>query len=217
MKPTSGSYYDAAYFAWQSPGGVLSAQLDSWKFQPFIMNGDVVLDFGCGGGYLISALSCRERYGIEVNLAAREVASRRIQAYASLDDLPSQIKVDVVISHHALEHVEHPMQTLRDIGERLKPNGKVVFVVPSETWHKQRTFVSADINQHLYILGNLFKHAGFRVESVDLLCYRWLPKSQKLSRWLPRAAFHLLCRLWAMLTGSRQIRIVASKSHIGNA
>jgi SAM-dependent methyltransferase len=212
-------HYDASYFAWQleHSGGSASALFDSWKFEPFLRPSDVLLDFGCGGGFLLRALSCKSKYGVEVNAVARKEASLYGDVYAEIEDLPAGIRFDVIISHHALEHVDSPLEVLRKLGARLKQGGKLVFVVPSEEWHRQKSYRTGDINQHLYTwtplsLGNLFARAGFLVEQAELLRHRWPPKVRVFHRFLPDPMFHLLCRAWGSLTRNRQIRIVASKS-----
>jgi len=211
-------HYDASYFAWQREhSGPTSALMDCWKFQPFLRPSDVLLDFGCGGGFLLRALSCQAKYGVEVNSVARNEASIYGNVYAEIEDLPAGILFDVIISHHALEHVDSPLDVLRQLGGRLKQGGKLVFVVPSEEWHKQKSYRAGDLHQHLYTwtplsLGNLFARAGFLVEQSELLRHRWPPKVRLFYRFLPDSIFHLLCRTWGTLTGNRQIRIVASKS-----
>src|SRR5262249_55067297 len=131
------------------------------------------------------------------------------------------IRFDVIISHHALEHVDAPLEIVQKLGARLRPAGRVVFVVPSEDWRKQRRYRTNDINQHLYtwtplILGNLFTRAGYRVDRCELLRHRWLPKAGFFYRVMPDVVFHLLCRIWGTVTGTRQIRIVASRVSAGS-
>jgi len=216
MNSFTHGHYDASYFEWQRSGGMLSAIIDRWEFEPFIKPDDVVLDFGCGGGYLLEALFCRARYGIEVNPVARRQAEARIKVFADIGDLPEDVVLDAIISHHCMEHVSCPSEVLRKLLQRLKPGGQAIFVVPAETWHKQQKYQSGDINQHLYAwtplsLGNLFSHAGFCVERVDLLSYCWPRKAHVLYRLMPPDLFRLVCRAWALLTRTRQVRIVASR------
>jgi SAM-dependent methyltransferase len=216
MNSISRTHYDASYFAWQRSGGELSAVLDRWEFEPFVGRDDVVLDFGCGGGYLLQALSCCLRYGVEPNPDARRQAIKAARVYADVDELPQNVLFDTVISHHCLEHVDHPLEVLEKLRARLKPGGKAVFVVPSESWQKQRTYQANDINQHLYTwtplsLGNLFAHAGFRVENVDLLCHRWVPKAHKIYPFISLSVVRLLCKFWGLLTRTRLVRIVVSR------
>jgi SAM-dependent methyltransferase len=216
MSMISNPHYDASYFAWQCSGGELSAVLDRWEFEPFVGRDDVVLDFGCGGGYLLEALPCYARYGVEPNPEARKQALKAARVYSDLDELPQNIFFDTIISHHCLEHVDHPLNVLRKLRSRLKPGGKLVFVVPSESWQKQKAYQANDINQHLYTwtplsLGNLFAQAGFIIERVDLLCHRWLPKAHKIYPFISLQAVRALCKFWGLVTRTRLVRIVASR------
>jgi SAM-dependent methyltransferase len=219
MKTDSSVYYDASYFAWQRVGGEYSAILDRWKFEHFIGPHDVVLDFGCGGGELLRALDCAERYGIEVNPVAREKASQLINVYAKIKDLPANVHFDVIISHHALEHVDRPFDVIEELALHLRPKGKLVFVVPSETWHQQKKYLPNNINQHVYTwtplsFGNLFSHAGLQVQRCELLCHTWTPLTQQLYGSIPHSVYHALCRVWGLLTHTRQLRIVASAKDV---
>lgn len=209
-------HYDERYFRWQESIGIFSAQVDAWKFKPFITKDSAVLDFGCGGGYLLETLECRVRCGVEVNPAARAAAARGLLVYSSVEEVPPDLAIDVVISHHALEHVDHPLHQLQLLYARLQPGGRAVFVVPSEHWLWQSRYRPGDINQHLYTwtplsLGNLFARAGFEVIEAELLRHRWPPKPQALRRFLSQPVFHALCWVWGTATGMRQIRIVGRK------
>lgn len=211
------THYDASYFAWQRSGGELSASLDRWKFEPYVRSDDVALDFGCGGGYLLASLRCGKRYGIEVNPVARAEAAQRLTVFSSIDEIPAGFMVDIIISHHALEHVDDPASTLRCLRRLLKPTGRIVLVVPSESWWSARRFEESDINKHLYTwaplhLGNLMARCGFQVEEATSLCHRWLPKARVTSKILPRPVFGVAARFWSAITFSRQVRVVARNS-----
>lgn len=212
---TQNPHYDASYYAWQSADGEFIASHECWKFAPYVRPCDVVLDFGCGGGYILAGLDCRERYGVEVNPIARLEAERRFNVSTNVDDLPAEIRFDVIISHHALEHVDNPLRELQQLKSRLKPGGKIVLVVPAEIWPKQKVYRAQDINKHLYAwtplsLGNLFTRAGLVVESTELLVHRLLPRTSRRFAWIPGRLFYHSCRAWAWVTRTRQIRIVAS-------
>jgi SAM-dependent methyltransferase len=208
--------YDQAYYAWQRQSGELGAQLDSWKFRPFLNDQMRVLDFGCGGGFMLASLPARERWGVEINpAAALEAATRLDRVVASVSDIPPDQRFDVIVSHHALEHVERPLDSLRELRPKLASGGKAIFIVPAESWYQHSNYDPNDINQHLYtwtplLFGNLFTHAGYKVETVDILCHRLTPKALPVSRLLSRAVYDLACRATAFLTFYRQLRIVAA-------
>jgi len=120
-----------------------------------------------------------------------------------------------VISNHALEHVDCPLETLVDLLPKIKRNGHVVFVVPHEG--PRNKWQPNDINQHLYTwnpmtLGNLFSKAGFRICSVDTIRHKWPRNYLRLYKYLGGPLFHFLCRIEAYRTRNFQIRIVAERN-----
>ena len=72
-----------------------------------------VLDFGCGGGYIISSLTCKRRIGIEINeIARQEAAEKGIEVYKYSNEVPDD-SCDLIISNHALEHVSAPYEEIK--------------------------------------------------------------------------------------------------------
>lgn len=195
---TVAAHYDAVYFDWQRQIGAFGAREVLSRFQPHIRPSDRVLDFGCGGGYLLTALTCGERCGVEVNPAARAEAKRNgVSAVASASEVPDAW-ADVIISNSTLEHVEHPLGELRALYLKLKPGGKIVFGVPNETLGS--AYKPGDINQHLYCwspmnIGNLLTVAGYQVESVTVWRCMWPPHYMTIDRLFGRWAFHAIS--WA--------------------
>jgi 2-polyprenyl-3-methyl-5-hydroxy-6-metoxy-1,4-benzoquinol methylase len=118
------------YFRYQNAIGALGGRIEARKFSPFIEKGDVIADFGCGGGHLLAALECKGRYGIEVNPTAREEAMS--YGFPVFEDCSYIEKgsLDKVISNHCLEHVLCPVETLIQIRERLRPGGRLIVCVP---------------------------------------------------------------------------------------
>lgn len=211
-----GSHYNSEYFTWQNRTAVWGADADRWKFDGYSDPSYTVLDWGCGGGFELENLPAKERWGVDINPAARAEANSRIVAVESIADLPSGLMFDLIISNHALEHVTDPFSVLCELRKRLKSDGTIVFVTPldkrSGKWNPQK----ADINQHLYtwtplLLGNLFTLAGYRVIAVELFAHTWFPMSKRLHRYLPRAFFDFGCSAWGILSGTRQLRIVARR------
>ena len=201
------AHYDADYFRWQRSIGQFSAKANRFKFAPYIASTARVVDFGCGGGYLLAAMPCAERMGIEVNPIARAEAERGgVQCVSATEELPDEW-ADVVISNSALEHVESPLTELRKLLPKVKRGGRIVFCVPHETldW----SYAPNDINQHLYTwspmgLGNLFTTAGFVVESVTPSKLMWPPRYEAIYRVLGEPLFLAVCALY------RRVRLILS-------
>lgn len=215
------SHYDRDYFAWQAPSGRFGGQAELIKFQDFVRPDDKVIDFGCGGGFLLAALRCGERLGVEINPAAQAHCRRLgLSVHADLAELPEGW-ADLVISNHALEHTHAPLQEVRKVYDRLKPGGRALFVVPCE--RHDVAFRPGDINQHLYTwsplnLGNLFACAGFQVLECREFVHRWPPKWDLIAAHLGWTAFHRLARLYGWLRRDQsQVRIVARKPEAGAA
>ena len=55
------NHYDDKYFVWQASIGEFSGWADLPKFKNYISKTDDVLDFGCGGGYLLKRLDVRKK------------------------------------------------------------------------------------------------------------------------------------------------------------
>jgi SAM-dependent methyltransferase len=199
LSMTATEHYDAQYFQWQRSIGEFSARANLFKFQPHVRPTDRVVDFGCGGAYLLAAIKCADRRGIEVNPIARTEAARiGVTCVAATDELPDEW-ADVVISNSALEHVEHPLAELRRLLPKIRRGGSIVFCVPHETvaWD----YKPGDVNQHLYTwspmgLGNLFATAGFEIDHVVASRMMWPPWYEPIYNAVGETAFHVICRLY---------------------
>ena len=206
-------HYDEKYFEWQRNMGIIGGKVDKFKFEPFITSTDTVIDFGCGGGYILKNLNCKRRIGIEINETARKVAIKEngIEVFANIDLVPDNI-ADVVISHHALEHTENPFEVIKKLSTKLKKEGKIIFVVPLE---RKTKYNPEDINMHLYTwseqnLGNLFKQAGYYVEKVEEIKHTWPIGYERIYRMFGEKVFYFATCIWArMKPHTTQIRVVA--------
>lgn len=210
------NHYDSAYYRWQKKSGELGALIDLWKFQPYIKKNSRVLDFGCGGGYILEKLACKEKYGVEINASAiREARKRGVVIFRDLKHIPKDMRFDVIISHHTLEHLENPAAILKQLHSRMKKNGLSVHVVPVNDWRNDKLYYPGDINKHLYtwtplLLGNLFVRCGYKVKNIKILTHAWLPLSKYTYRLLPHFLYHFGCKIWSFITRNRQIMIIVT-------
>ncbi|MBV9771498.1 MAG: methyltransferase domain-containing protein [Bryobacterales bacterium] len=210
---------NGAYFSWYAPLGEFGGWANLSKFTEFIKPDYNVLDFGCGGGYLLEQIQCKERRGIEVSPTARDEAQRRnIGVVANQEEIPDGW-ADLIISNSVLEHCLRPLDELKALLPKLKKGGRAVFVVPCEPiFYKHKL---NDINHHLYCwspmaLGNLFTEAGFKVEESKCFVHVWPPRGAQLLAKGGRKLFDVSCRIfgWLIYMGiirrpGNQVRVVS--------
>jgi SAM-dependent methyltransferase len=208
------SHYDSEYAAWADPISEFGGWANRFKFEPFLQGATRLLDFGCGAGYLLAGLDAPEKLGIEINAAARERAAEKgIRTVADTDEVPDDW-ADVVISNSVLEHVLRPYDELVRLRAKVKPGGRLCFVIPHEI---RSDYTTDDINQHLYTwspasAGNLFGAAGFTVERVDEIRHAWPPGYAKIKAALGGRGFHAVARTYGLVHRTRSIRVVASRA-----
>ncbi len=215
MKELKSENYDREYFNWQSSVGEFGGWANRTKFLDYLSKEDAVLDFGCGGGFLLKGLSCRKKVGVEVNPSAAETAEKNgVEVYGSVAEVPDEY-VDVIISNNALEHTLHPLEELKLLYGKLREVGKIVFVVPCESI--SYGYQPNDINHHLYTwspmcLGNLFTEAGFKIIESKPYIHKWPPRYRWIARLGGRMFFDLACRIYGRVERSWfQVRVVAEK------
>jgi SAM-dependent methyltransferase len=137
-----------------------------------------LLDFGCGGGRYVAQMLAAgwKAEGIDPMRGAVE-AGRAAGLTIREGTLPGAAlpkeRYDLVTLWHVLEHVPHPMATLRALGEVLRPEGRLAVVCPVADSLPARWFgcswYGVDVPRHLthFSRATLRRHleaAGFAVE-----------------------------------------------------
>ena len=208
------SHYEKAYFDWQKELGEFGGKAEQFKFRPYIKPTDNVLDFGCGGGFVLKNLPCAGKMGIEINAVAREnCAALGVKAVPNVSEVPDNW-ADVIISNHALEHTHQPLDEIKSLFPKLKSGGTILFCVP---WEKINPWAPNDINQHLYTwaamnLGNLFTLAGYNVQSVAEVKHKWPPHFFRIHKMFGQGGFDLSSKLYARYKWKvSQLLLVARK------
>tara|TARA_Y100000816_G_C26068920_1_gene562023 strand:- start:32 stop:676 length:645 start_codon:yes stop_codon:yes gene_type:complete len=195
----SKNHYDEKYFSWQKKIGHFGGQANKIKFEKLIKKNDKVLDFGCGGGYLLSSFENIEKYGVEINqIAVKEAEKNGLKVYKSSKDLPDNY-FDTIISNHALEHCENPLLELRELYRSLKNQGIISICIPCDDIKIK--FKRDDEHMHLYSwsprnLGNILKVSGFKVIESKPFISKWIPFRYRLKKYMSWSVFHILCKFW---------------------
>ena len=209
-------YYNKKYFSWQSRVGEFGGRANLSKFAKFIRPDHHVIDYGCGGGYLLKNIKCKEKIGIEINSVARAKAKKNITKVVANTKYISNNWADIIISNHALEHTQNPLKELQSLYPKLKKRGLIIFYVPCDSY--KYSYSSNDVNHHLFSwspmnLGNIFKLAGYKVISATPHLYKWPKHYQLIEKMFGMKIFLALSWIKGHLVDDHwsQVRIIATK------
>lgn len=121
-----------------------------------------VLDYGCGLGQVSAALPNVSYF--DHSVTARDfLKTRKLKIIERADQIPEH-SFDIILSSHSLEHSPNPSVDLKAFTRYLKPNGKLVLVLPTEVNYQMT--LQPDDNQHFFCwtfqtITNLLLHSGF--------------------------------------------------------
>lgn len=135
-----------------------------------------ILDVGCGSGDLVRAL---RKQGFQNAIGADAFVQSDIYLDGSLlvkkaqpQDLEG--KFDLIMLHHAFEHMPNPLYQLQLLHDMLKPGGRLLLRFPtvsSVAFERYReNWVQLDAPRHLFLHSEkgirlLAKNSGFKIHS----------------------------------------------------
>lgn len=142
FKAASPSFLRAYYPDFPGPAGVYALQhhLIGKVFWPlldrYLGPDDLLLDLGCGTGWLVKKLSAKGKsaIGLDANDSDfgkyPEVTSKLMKG--DIYDLPLDAgTVDLVTSRWVFEHLDDPAAAVAEIARVLKPAGRALIIVPN--------------------------------------------------------------------------------------
>jgi len=194
------------------------AALRARKFAPLIGAGDVVLEYGVGSGWNLAALACRRKIGFDIaDFLETSLRALGIEFVAETKVLPDAV-ADVVICHHTLEHVLHPLDVLEEIRRLLKPAGRLLLHVPFEREGRYEKFNPGEPNHHLYswnlqTLGNLVTEVGFQVSQAGIgeFGYSRFAAAWAAKLHLGETGFRAVRRILHGIRPAFEVRLIAIK------
>lgn len=122
-------YDNATVSTWPSAVNRVDWNLITNLVLEYLPQGGRVLDFGCYSGGLLARLApAYGRYGVEINHAAAAVASEKADAriWPTVDDIPSELRFDVVIATDVVEHMTNPLNLIEKLVALLTNRGILI-------------------------------------------------------------------------------------------
>jgi 2-polyprenyl-3-methyl-5-hydroxy-6-metoxy-1,4-benzoquinol methylase len=119
-------------------------------------NNKYILDYGCGVGDFITKMRNEgwQTQAFEPNEKAREILLRNnIKSIENLNELPDDSQ-DIITLWHVLEHLEDPIEKIKALKNKLKPDGTLLIAVPNfnaydAKFYKNR-WAAYDVPRHIY-------------------------------------------------------------------
>ena len=193
------------------------ARLRAAKIQPYIQPTDTVFEYGAGFGWNLLNLRCSRRLAYDISEHAAS-DDKTLEWTRDLATVPNE-SVNVVICHHALEHVLKPSEALEEMRRLLHPNGQLLLYVPFEKERRYRHFNPTEPNHHLYswnvqTLGNLVSECQFQVESAEVgeFGYDRFAANLATKLKLGESGFRLIRRIAHLLKPASEVRVIARRT-----
>jgi 2-polyprenyl-3-methyl-5-hydroxy-6-metoxy-1,4-benzoquinol methylase len=183
-----------------------------------------ILDFGCYTGGLLAKLDDRhQRYGVEVNRGAADLASQRIgqHVWPSIEEIPSDLRFDVVIAADVIEHISNPMSLVQQMASRLTENGVLILTTGDANnylWNRfganwwycfypeHIAFISRDW------LNYMCRVTGISIAQYETFCYTRLGSLRRISDWIQACFYGLFPTVYLGL--ARLLIKVSTRSEI---
>lgn len=134
--------------------------------------GAKILDFGCGtGGFLHLIKDEYDVYGVEMSDIYRNILEKEnLKMYKYIDNVNT--KFDIICLWHVFEHLDKPLEILKNISEKLKKNGKIYIEVPHSNDILINRYDCDDFKKFTYWSEHLILHTKESlktfIEAVDL-------------------------------------------------
>jgi SAM-dependent methyltransferase len=132
-----------------------------------------ILELGCAEGSLGKLIknSFEVKYsGVEPS-GDVEIAKMNLdKIYASIKNIPKNVKFNLIIGFHVLEHINYIKQTISKLYRLLEDNGFVVFEVPNYSGNKRLPWDFNKEHIHLFSaasLSCLLEKCGFKIIGLN--------------------------------------------------
>lgn len=190
----------------------IRAKIALEKYFKKIPKNSKVLEFGVGLGQNIFYL--KNAIGYDISKFSLDFCHKKgIQITNNLNELKNK-DFDVVFCSHVLEHLDHPINSLKLMKQKLKSGGKLILILPVEKQKKGK--LKMEKSQHLYCwtfqtINNLLIKNEFKVVKNEYFrgagYYKLLPISK-----LNFTLYKILTKIVSIILNRKEMMIVAIKT-----
>jgi SAM-dependent methyltransferase len=161
------------------PGQPIAPIYGDWILQTKIKLGDKIGDIGCGSGQLLYEMSVagyRNLWGFDPFMENPGKPNAQLTLERKdIFGINEDGSFDLLMLHHAYEHMDRPLEVMQKAYELLKPGGQLLIRIPvsdAEAWKQYGVnWVQLDAPRHLFIhsvksVQMLAQKAGLTVDKV---------------------------------------------------
>jgi len=188
----------------------------------FLPSGSSILDFGCGQGIFVKIA---KKFGYQV--FGYDIDPKATADFYSLKEIPNHF-FDAVVCFDVIEHVDNPQKILKNIRQKLKPNGLLFLTTPNRLGLAGRIIKNKfwglvpQGHKNVFTLSQMegfLKTAGFKIieAKTNLIAWWYFTKINWLNRLINKIVylvFSPLKKLLFRLNLGDNLQILASASGV---
>ena len=143
----------------------------SGKINELLTGREIVLDFGCSTGHLMTNIQekAAKVYGHEVNIKEIRFCREKLVLDVDNRDLFDRFEeglFDYITMIYVLEHISDPIELLTQLKKLLKPDGKFIILVPNAADALLNFYDIPDFAQFYFCLEHLYYFTPATMERV---------------------------------------------------
>ena len=173
-----------------------------------------VFEYGVGLGYNLAQLPARRKAGFDICEPSEIFQQNGIEFFQDIEMVPNHCW-DVVLCHHVLEHVPSPLDTLKEIKQKVVSGGMVLVFVPYEREVRYRCYRPTEQNGHIFswnpqTLGALLVNAGFKIKTITLSPFGYDRRAALIANRfrLGEVGYHTVHKVLHIVRPSREVRAI---------
>ena len=170
----------------------------------FLPPGSSILDFGCGQGIFVKIA---KKFGYQA--FGYDIDPKATADFYSLKEIPNHF-FDAVVCFDVIEHVDNPQKILKNIRQKLKPNGLLFLTTPNRLGLAGRIIKNKfwglvpQGHKNVFTLSQmegLLKTAGFKIieAKTNLIAWWYLTKINWLNRLINKIVYLVFSPLKKLL------------------